>query len=379
MTSPIITIPFYGIPSLDAERRTLLDAFDSFKWSGSGKYIQACESLLSSTCNTHALLTNSCTSALEIAALCLNISPGDEIIMPSWTFASTANAFALRGGVPVFIDVRPDTLNLDESLIDRAVTPRTRAICVVHYAGIPCDMREILRIAAHHEIPVVEDAAQAYGSRYDGLAAGALADIGTFSFHGTKSTVMGEGGAFLTRFPPHLLKAERIREKGTDRAKFLRGEARDYSWESLGSSYVPSNLLAAILHAQLQRQTELEILRRRVWRAYDSLRFPSFCRKMTVPRFVEHNYSTFWLLLPPNKRTALQARLLDHGIQTLTHFRPLHSSPYGKRNARLGGNALPVTEMAAESLLRLPVNPCIVADDDLEWVRETVQRALDEL
>ena len=306
-----------------------------------------------------ALLTHSCTAALEMAALLLRIEPGDEVILPSFTFVSTANAFVLRGGVPVFVDIREDTLNLDERLIEAAITPRTRAIVPVHYAGVACEMDSIMDIARRHGLKVVEDAAQGVMSRYKGRALGSIGDLGAFSFHETKNVISGEGGALLVNDLQLAVRAEIIREKGTDRSRFFRGEVDKYTWQEVGSSFLPGELIAAFLRAQLEEGQAITHMRMTSWQRYHALLEPleaaGVLRRPVVPEACQHNAHMYYLLLAPKiDRQAVLGELKRHEIYSVFHYVPLHSSPAGKRYGRVHGS-LEVTDRQSERLVRLPM------------------------
>jgi dTDP-4-amino-4,6-dideoxygalactose transaminase len=294
-----------------------------------------------------------------MAALLLDIEPGDEIIMPSYTFVSTANAFVLRGGVPVFVDIREDTLNLDESLIEAAITPRTRAIVPVHYAGVACEMDEILAIAGKHGLKVVEDAAQGVMSFYKGRALGSIGDLGAYSFHETKNVISGEGGALLVNDPTLSLRAEIIREKGTDRSRFFRGEVDKYTWQEVGSSFLPGELIAAFLWAQLEEAEQITARRMEAWQRYHELLKPleanGLLRRPIIPDGCVHNAHMYYVLLAPeiDRQSVLDAFKREQ-ISAVFHYVPLHSSPGGIRYGRAHGD-LSVTNQQAERLIRLPL------------------------
>lgn len=328
--------------------------------AGDGAFSRQChEWLARETGAAKALLTHSCTGALEMAAILAGLEPGDEVIMPSYTFVSTANAFILRGAVPVFVDIRADTLNIDERQIDAAVTDRTRAIVPVHYAGVACEMDQILEIAEKNDLFVIEDAAQGIQSRYRDRALGTLGDLGTLSFHETKNVISGEGGALLLRDDEHAHRAEIIREKGTNRKAFFRGEVDKYTWVDLGSSYLPSELIAAFLWAQLEAAESITSRRKALWRRYHEafaeLESEGLCRRPVVPEWCSHNAHLYYLLLPnPQERDALITFLRERQIQAVFHYVPLHSSPFGSRICRTVG-ALPTTTDLAARLVRLPL------------------------
>jgi dTDP-4-amino-4,6-dideoxygalactose transaminase len=328
--------------------------------AGDGHYTRLCHQWLEREVQTErALLTHSCTAALELSAILANIGPGDEVIMPSYTFVSTANAFALRGATPVFVDVRPDTLNLDERLIEDAITSRTRAIVPVHYAGVACEMDAINDIAARHDLVVIEDAAQAIQSTYRGRPLGTLGDLGTLSFHETKNVICGEGGALLVNRPELAERAEIIREKGTDRSKFFRGEVDKYTWVDVGSSFLPGELLAAFLYAQLEQAEAITAARLRLWRRYhealEPLEVDGLLSRPTVPAHCEHNAHMYYVLTPTAAgRTELIKNLADVGIHAVFHYVPLHSSPQGQAIGRSAGE-LSVTDDIASRIVRLPL------------------------
>jgi dTDP-4-amino-4,6-dideoxygalactose transaminase len=328
--------------------------------SGNGIFTRQCQELLQQKMHARrVLLTHSCTGALEMAALLLDLKPGDEVVMPSYTFVSTANAFVLRGAVPVFVDIRPDTLTLDASLIERAITPRTRAIVAVHYAGVVCDMDAIEQIAAAHRLIVIEDAAQALGSTYGGRAAGGIGHLAAVSFHETKNVIAGEGGALVVNDDRFAARAEILWEKGTNRAGFLRGEAAYYTWVDVGSSFLPSEVTAAFLLAQLEDEAAITSARLRLWDSYFTssrrLETLGMTRRPVVPDDRSHNAHMFYVLLAPTlKRNAVLAALNAGGVNAVFHYVPLHSSPAGRRFGR-AGSAFDVTDDVARRLVRLPL------------------------
>ncbi|MBB5400575.1 dTDP-4-amino-4,6-dideoxygalactose transaminase [Paraburkholderia youngii] len=330
------------------------------KLAGDGPYTKRCHTWLETTTRCDkALLTHSCTAALEMAALLLDIQPGDEIIMPSYTFVSTANAFALRGGIPVFVDIREDTLNLDERLIEAAITPRTRAIVPVHYAGVACEMDTIMEIAQRHNLKVVEDAAQGVMATYKGRALGSIGDLGTYSFHETKNVISGEGGALLVNRPEYAEAAEIIREKGTNRSQFYRGQVDKYTWQSIGSSFLPGELIAAFLWAQLEEAEQITKTRLENWSRYHAMLEPfeakGMLRRPIVPEHCQHNAHMYYVLVESlNERQRILERLRQNGIDAVFHYVPLHSSPAGLRYGRTHGS-LAVTESQANRLIRLPL------------------------
>lgn len=329
--------------------------------AGDGDYTRFCHKWLEDHLDCRkALLTHSCTAALEMAAILCDISPGDEIIMPSYTFVSTANAFVLRGGVPVFIDIRPDTLNMDEGKIESAITHKTKAIVPVHYGGNACAMDEIMEIAAMHKLFVIEDAAQALLSIYKGKHLGSIGDFGTISFHETKNIISGEGGALLINRDKYIERAEIIWEKGTNRKKFFRGEVDKYTWVDIGSSYLPGELTAAFLYAQLEQAQKINARRTKIFNLYfdglrplenqNLIRLPAFDPAVGTP-----NGHLFYLMTnTPEMRTRLIQHLKKLGIYAIFHYIPLHSSPAGKKYGRTDG-LLTYTEDLSERLIRLPL------------------------
>lgn len=372
-------IPFNRPYMTGRELANIAEAHAAGHLSGDGAFTRRCHAWLERELGAHkALLTHSCTAALEMAALLLDLAPGDEVIMPSYTFVSTANAFVLRGAVPVFVDIRADTLNIDEMLIEAAITPRTRAICVVHYAGVGCEMDTILDIAGRHGLVVVEDAAQAILSTYRGRPLGTLGALGTLSFHETKNVISGEGGALLVNDGALYQAAEIIREKGTDRARLFRGEVDKYSWVSKGSSYLPGEITAAFLAAQLEHAAELTRRRLSLWETYHQWarghEAAGRLRRPVVPAECRHNAHMYYIVLAdPGKRPALLESLRRDGVYAVFHYVPLHSSLAGRRHGRHDG-PLPVTDAVADSLVRLPM--WIGLDDHLPHVLEATDRAL---
>lgn len=353
-------IPFNWPHMTGKELHYIAQAHSNGSLAGDGPFTKRCHSWLEARTGCHkALLTHSCTGALEMAALLLDIQPGDEIIMPSYTFVSTANAFVLRGGVPVFVDIREDTLNIDESLIEAAITPRTRAIAPVHYAGVACEMDTIMSIASRHGLKVVEDAAQGVMSTYKGRALGSIGDLGAYSFHETKNVISGEGGALLVNDPELGLRAEIIREKGTDRSRFFRGEVDKYTWQELGSSFLPGELIAAFLSAQLEEADRITQERLVSWQRYHELLEPleskGILRRPIVPDSCQHNAHMYYVLLAPEiSRQKVLEEFKRNDICSVFHYVPLHSSPAGKRYGRIYG-VMDVTNRQSERLVRLPL------------------------
>ncbi len=328
--------------------------------AGDGSYTKLCNQWIEQrTGTTKALLTHSCTAGLEMAALLAEVGPGDEIIMPSYTFVSTANAFVLRGAVPVFVDVRPDTLNLDERRIEEAITDKTRAIVPVHYAGVGCEMDAIMAIAARHKLLVIEDAAQAVMSSYKGRPLGAIGDMGAISFHETKNVISGEGGALMVNNGRFLERAEIIREKGTNRTQFFRGQVDKYTWVDVGSSYLPGEIIAAFLWAQFEEADALTRRRLAMWDTYHQwfaeAEKAGKLRRPVVPAHCTHNAHMYYILLPDlARRTSVIEKLKAAAIQSVFHYIPLHSAPAGRKFARAHGEMM-VTDDIADRLLRLPM------------------------
>ncbi len=340
--------------------------------SGDGVYTKRCHTLLEQTLEVpKALLTTSCTHALEMSALLLDIQPGDEVIVPSFTFVSSINAFVLRGARPVFVDIRRDTLNLDETLLTAAITPRTKAIIVVHYAGVACEMDTICAIASQHGIPVIEDNAHGLYGKYKGRYLGTFGVLATQSFHETKNIQCGEGGALLINDPAFVERAEIIREKGTNRSRFFRGQVDKYTWVDVGSSYLPSDLLAAYLYAQLEQRTVIQARRQHIWEYYQQ-HLPQWAAARgvqlpTVPEGCEQAYHMYYLLLPSlDVRQALIAHLKACGVLSVFHYLPLHLSDMGQRFGGSTGDC-PVTEDLSDRLLRLPFYNTL-SDDELDFV-----------
>lgn len=336
------------------------DAINSHKICGDGTYTKKCsEWMEEQTGAAKALLTTSCTHALEMAALLAGIQAGDEVIMPSYTFVSTADAFVLRGAKIVFVDIRPDTMNIDETLIEAAVTERTKAIVPVHYAGVACEMDTILKIAKKYKLAVIEDAAQGMMCTYKGKPLGAIGDYGCYSFHETKNYSMGEGGVLLLKRADKILDAEIIREKGTNRSQFFRGEVDKYSWQEAGSSYLPSDLNAAYLWAQLEKAQEINESRRRLWeRYYECLTPLALSGKLDLPCVPEgcvHNGHMFYVKVRDiRERGEMIVYLKEHGVHAVFHYIPLHSSAAGKKYGRFSGEDR-YTTRESDRLVRLPM------------------------
>jgi len=327
--------------------------------SGDGEFSKKCQTLFEQTFQAKkTLLTTSCTSALEMTALLCDLQPGDEVIVPSYTFVSTVNAFILRDVKPVFVDIRPDTKNIDEKLIEQAITHKTKAIVPVHYAGVSCEMDEINSIAKKNNLYVIEDAAQGVNAKYKNQYLGTLGDLGTYSFHETKNFICGEGGALVINKDQFIKRAEILREKGTNRSQFFRGQVDKYTWVDVGSSYVPSDLLAAFLYGQLEKMNEINVKREKIYQSYYNALKPLADKGLIelpfIPEHCESNYHMFYILLKDHKqRTDLIQFLKADNIQAVFHYIPLHSSPMGESLGYEKG-LLPVTESISDCLLRLP-------------------------
>ncbi len=363
-----IKVPFTGKekirfnvpPFTGKEYEYVRQAVENQKICGDGEFTKKANQWFEEKTGTaKCLMTTSCTHATELAALLADIRPGDEIIMPSFTFVSTANAFVLRGGVPVFVDIRPDTMNIDETLIEAAVTEKTRAIVPVHYAGVACEMDTIMDIARRHGLTVIEDAAQGVMASYKGQALGSIGDYGCYSFHETKNYSMGEGGALLIKDPANVERAEIIREKGTDRSKYYRGQVDKYRWQDFGSSYLPSELNVAYLYAQLEMADEINEARLARWNQYFELLKPladaGKIELQTIPEGCVHNAHMFWLKTADEKEcAALKDFLKEQDILAVCHYVPLHSAPAGLKYGRFCGEDRYTTK-ESERLLRLPM------------------------
>lgn len=353
-------IPFNRPYMTGRELSYIAQAHANGHLSGDGPFTKRCHQWLREQSGAHmALLTHSCTAALEMAALLLRLEPGDEVILPSYTFVTTASSFALRGAVPVFVDIRPDTLNIDETLIEAAITPRTKAICVVHYAGVACEMDTILAIAAKHGLRVVEDAAQGIMSTYKGRPLGTIGDLGAYSFHETKNVIAGEGGALLCRDETFAEQAEIVREKGTNRSRFFRGQVDKYTWVDLGSSFLPGEIAAAFLTAQLEMAESITARRLALWNQYHawakSHEDHGLVRRPIIPAHCQHNAHMYYLLLPNlEARTQFIARMREQDVQCVFHYIPLHSAPAGQRLGRTA-SSMNITDDISDRLVRLPL------------------------
>lgn len=374
-----LPIPFNRPAVTGRELAYVQDAIDAGHLSGDGAFTRRCHAWLEArTGAARALLTPSGTAALEMAALLAEVGPGDEVIMPSYTFVSTANAFVLRGATPVFVDVRADTFNLDEQLLAGAVTPRTRAVVPVHYAGVACEMDPITALARDRGLTVVEDAAHGVGATYRGRPLGTIGDLGALSFHETKNVIAGEGGAFLARDAGPAARAEVIREKGTNRGAYFRGAVDKYTWVDVGSSYLASEITAAFLWAQLEAAPALTARRLAVWERYHAALAPleaeGLARRPVVPPHCGHNAHMYYLVLPDlDARQRVIAELRAAGVGAVFHYVPLHSSPAGRRYGRACGE-LPNTQAASDRLVRLPLWAGI--EPLLDRVLDAVERAV---
>lgn len=372
-------IPFNKPYLTGKEGHYIADAHQRGQLAGDGFYTKCCSELLErNTLAKKVLLTHSCTAALEMAAMLADIKLGDEVIMPSYTFVSTANAFLLRGGVPVFVDIRADTLNIDETQIEAAITPRTRAIVPVHYAGVACEMDTIMKIARRHNLLVIEDAAQGIMASYKGRALGSIGHLGAYSFHETKNVISGEGGALLINDQRFSARAEIIREKGTNRRQFFSGQMDKYTWVDVGSSYLPGEIVAAFLLAQLESSEELTAKRLKLWdayyRAFSKAEAEGWLRRPILSADCEHNAHMFYLLLRDRdaRRNFIDA-MVSRGVHCVFHYVPLHSSPAGMKYGRSSGR-MSVTNSISDRLVRLPM--WIGLDSDQEKVISAALKTL---
>lgn len=371
-------IPFSKPSITQLEKDYVMDSLSGAVLSGDGEYTKLATRLLSNIVgNNNIFLTNSGTDALEMASLLVNVKPGDEIIVPSFTFSSTVNAFMLMGGKPIFCDINPLTMNMDETLIDSLVTPKTKAIYTVAYAGVPCDMDTVNLIAQKNGLLVVDDAAQAVGSYYKGRPAGTLSDFGCFSFHETKNYIMGEGGALVVNNDKYLNAADIIREKGTNRKEAIQGLVDKYTWHMVGSSYLPSDILAALLAAQLERFDEIMEKRQSIWKTYHSglqvLEEQGKLTRQFIPEYAKHNAHMYFIVLPTNQ---VRSKLIDYlkksNISAYFHYVPLHSSPMGE-SLGYTSEMLPKTEDYAERLLRLPLY-ADMTKEEANFVIDTINK-----
>ena len=375
-----MTIPFNKPYMTGKELWYISQAHASGHLAGDGQFTKKCSSWLELRIGCQkALLTHSCTGALEMAAILAGVQPGDEVIMPSYTFVSTANAFVLRGATPVFVDIRADTLNIDETKIEAAITPKTKVIMPVHYAGVSCEMDTIMDIAQRHKLLVIEDAAQGIMSTYKGRPLGSIGHMAALSFHETKNIISGEGGALLINDARFVERAEVIREKGTNRSQFFRGQVDKYTWVDIGSSYLPGEIVAAFLWAQMEEADAINKRRLEIWANYHqwfaSLEKAEKVRRPSVPRECMHNAHMYYLLLPSlARRTDFIERLKAKGISTVFHYIPLHSSPRGQAVGRAVGD-MKNTDSVGERLVRLPL--WLGLEEQLTDVIQTITVALE--
>ncbi len=362
------SIPFSKLYTTEHELEYIAQAIASRQIAGDGAFTKKCQHWLQQVLGSQkVLLTHSCTAALEMAVILADIQPGDEVIMPSYTFVSTANAVVLRGGIPVFVDIRLDTLNLDETLIEAAITSKTKAIMPVHYAGISCEMSAIQALATKYGLAIIEDAAQGFGAMYENQPLGSLGKMAAFSFHATKNIVSGEGGALAINDPALIERAEIIWEKGTNRSQFFRGIVDKYTWVDVGSSYLPSDLLAAFLWAQLGQADEIKQQRLEHWQRYDRafapLELQGKVRRPTVPLECQHNAHIYYLLVNNlETRTQVLTVLRQYGVQATFHYVPLHSAPAGRKYGRAQGE-LSVTDDVSDRIVRLPLSAALTTNE----------------
>jgi dTDP-4-amino-4,6-dideoxygalactose transaminase len=377
---PAVRIPF-NKPFLTGREGAEIAAAMAFgHLSGDGPHTRRARQLIeAATGASAALLTPSCTAALEMAALLTDLAPGDEVIMPSYTFVSTANAFALRGAVPVFVDVEPGALGISPDAVEAAIGPRTKAVCIVHYAGIACDMVRLMEITTRHGLTLVEDAAQGFGASFRGQALGTFGRFGALSFHETKNIISGEGGALLLTQADDHLRAEIVREKGTNRTRFIQGVVDKYTWLDRGSSYLPAEIVSAFLVPQLEDARAINARRMALWQqyhaAFEGLEAEGFVRRPVVPAGAEHNGHIYFVVLPtPEARASLMQGLAAHGIRATSHYVPLHEAPFANGHARAHGD-LGVTSFIAPRLLRLPLWPGMEShlDEVVDVVLRTVR------
>jgi len=369
-----VSITFNKPTFVGKEFEYMQQALQSDHISGDGQFSKKSHALLEQALGVpKVLLTTSCTHALEMSALLLELKDGDEVIVPSFTFVSTINAFVLRGAKPVFADIRPDTLNMDESRLEALITPQTRAIVVVHYAGVACEMDAIMEIANRHNIPVIEDNAHGLFGKYKGKYLGTFGVMATQSFHETKNFTSGEGGALLINDPKYIEDAEVLREKGTNRSRFFRGQVDKYTWVNVGSSYLPSDMLAAYLLAQLEEREQIQSRRQKIWETYykelSAWAEENNVQMPFVPAHCEQSYHMFYILFPNlEKRQAAIAHLKAHDIHAVFHYLPLHLSPMGEKYGGKLGDCK-VTERVSDQLLRLPFYTNMTEEDQMQVVK----------
>ncbi len=373
-------IPFNKPFIIDKELQYIQDAINKGILRGDGLYTQRCHKFLEEKLGCKkVLLTHSCTAALEMCAILADIKPGDEIIMPSFTFVSTANAFVLRGGIPVFVDIKEDTKNINEDLIEKAITKKTKAVCVVHYAGVACEMDKIKDICNKHNLILIEDAAQALGSFYKDKPLGTIGDLGAFSFHETKNIISGEGGAITINNDKLIERSEIIREKGTNRSKFFRGEVDKYTWVDIGSSFLPSDMVSAFLYSQLEHMDEINEKRLKIWNKYDNFlkSYDVSIERPFIPDYCKHNAHMYYIVFENlRKRTDFIDYMKQKNINPVFHYIPLHSSPAGLKYGRTPYE-MPITDKIADTLVRLPMF-YELSDDDMNFLLKTVRSFLNQ-
>ncbi len=369
-------IPFNSPYIIENELNYIKDAVERRAICGDGHYTKLCQKWLEYYLNVKkALLTNSCTAALEMSAILADIQQGDEVIMPSYTFVSTANAFVLRGAKPVFVDIKLDTLNIDENIIEKAITSKTKAIVVVHYAGIACEMDKIQAIAQKYNLLLIEDAAQALSAKYKGKLLGTFGDFATFSFHETKNVISGEGGALIINNEKFIERAEIIREKGTNRSQFFRGEIDKYTWVDIGSSFLPGEIIAAYLYSQLENIEKINKKRKKIWNIYHSLfkqyQEQSFIKRQFIPEYCEHNAHMYYILFKNLRlKTKFITYLSENNIHSVFHYIPLHRSKAGKKYGKTPFE-MPVTNNTSDTLLRMPMFYDLT-DEEMDYISEIV-------
>lgn len=375
-------IPF-NLPSItDIEKKYIAEALATNKLCGDGSFTKKVGALFKDKLGVSPLLlTTSCTHALDMTAILADLKPGDEVIVPSYTFVSTVNAAVLRGAHPVFCDVESSTMNMDVSKVEALITEKTKAIYPVHYAGVSCDMDALLALGKKYNIAIIEDAAQAVGSTYKGKPCGTIGDMGCYSFHETKNYAMGEGGALIVKDPETFKRAEILREKGTDRSQFIRGEIDKYTWQSIGSSFLPSDVLAAMLYGQMERFEEIMDKRMSVWNRYHEafadLEKAGKVIRPFIPDYTTHNAHMYYLILPTRKiRDTMITTLREEGVQSVFHYIPLHTSPMGQGFGYREGS-LPVTEEYAGRLIRLPMWADLT-DENVNYVIDKVTKYIQE-
>ncbi len=374
-------IPFNRASITNLEEKYVLDSLRTKKICGDNKYTKLVDEILEKKFNLRGLLVTSCSTALDMTAILCDLKKGDEVICPSYTFVSTSNAFVLRGAKPVFVDIDKRTLNMDADKIEEKITDKTRAIYVVHYAGVACDMDKIFEIAKKYNLKVIEDAAQAIGSYYKGKLLGTLADYGCYSFHETKNIVMGEGGLLIVKDDKEYELAEMIREKGTNRKQFIKGFVDKYTWKVPGSSYLPSDILAALLYAQLERFDEIQGKRISIWEKYNEAlelyEQKGIINRPYIPEYATNNAHMYYVILKDNEtRTRLIQRFRENEIEAPFHYIPLHISPMGKKYGYKEGD-LPITEEYASRLIRLPLYADLT-DQEVNKVIKVLTEFLDE-